>query len=180
MARRVYQHVDDTFLCASCRHNRQRPAVYISGIGGLVSAAGYRAHHNCGTSPTDQRHGREIPSLLKDALRSRLAGGKVARTSSWLIYGLRAVPKEKSAVFLGELVFGAPLTLPGQLLSSRGTPVQEVVEVLGRCSLRLLARFPTQRPHLASSSYSRQNLCTSGRADWFLPCLLSKRFHTRS
>jgi hypothetical protein len=41
--------------------------------------------------------------------------------------GLRASPKEESAVSLAELVFGAPLTLPGQLLSMPETPVQEVV-----------------------------------------------------
>jgi hypothetical protein len=67
---------------------------------------------------------------LKDALRSRLAGPQWPEHLPWLLMGLRAAPKEESALSSTELVFGAPLTLPGHLLSTPETPVKEVVEAM--------------------------------------------------
>jgi hypothetical protein len=67
---------------------------------------------------------------LKDALRSRLAGLQWPEHLPWVLMGLRAAPKEESTVSSAELVFGAPLTLLRQLLSTPETPVQEVVEAL--------------------------------------------------
>jgi hypothetical protein len=46
----------------------------------------------------------------------RLAGLQWPEHLPWVLLGLRAAPKEESAVSSAELVFGAPLTLPGQLL----------------------------------------------------------------
>ncbi len=38
----------------------------------------------------------------------------------WVLFGLRAAPKEDCAISPAELVFGAPLTLTGHLLSPCG------------------------------------------------------------
>ncbi len=67
---------------------------------------------------------------IKDALRARLAGNRWPEHLPWVLFGLRAAPKEDSAVSSAELVFGAPFTLPGQLLTSPETPVEDVVETL--------------------------------------------------
>jgi hypothetical protein len=67
---------------------------------------------------------------IKDALRARLAGNRWPEHLPWVLFGLRAAPKEDSAVSSAELVFGAPLTLPGQLLTSPETPLEDVVEAL--------------------------------------------------
>jgi len=67
---------------------------------------------------------------LKDALRARLAGSQWTEHLPWVLMGLRAAPKEDSAVSSAELVFGAPLTLPGQLLSTPDTPAEDVMTAL--------------------------------------------------
>jgi hypothetical protein len=53
---------------------------------------------------------------IKDGLRARGAGLAWHTHLPWELLGLRAGPKEDSAVSSAELVTGSPLTLPGQLL----------------------------------------------------------------
>jgi hypothetical protein len=67
---------------------------------------------------------------LKDSLRARLAGPDWPEHLPWVLLGLRAVPKEDSAVSAAELMFGTPLVLPGQLLHTGELPVSEVVKKL--------------------------------------------------
>ena len=67
---------------------------------------------------------------LKDALRARLAGPQWTEHLPWVLMGLRAAPKEDSAVSSAELVFEAPLTLPGQLLSTPGTQAEDIMTAL--------------------------------------------------
>jgi len=63
---------------------------------------------------------------LKDALRRRLAGPQWPSHLPWALLGLRTAPKEDSAVSSAELLFGAPLTLPSQLLESLEEPLEHV------------------------------------------------------
>jgi transposase InsO family protein len=65
---------------------------------------------------------------LKDSLRARLAGPDWPQHLPWVLLGLRAAPKEDSAISSAELVFGAPLTLPGQLRSEKELPVETFVQ----------------------------------------------------
>ncbi len=55
---------------------------------------------------------------IKDTLRARLAGVEWPLHLPWVLLGLRAAPKEDSAISSAELVFGAVLTLPGQFLAA--------------------------------------------------------------
>jgi transposase InsO family protein len=65
---------------------------------------------------------------LKDVLRARLVGGEWPLHLPWVLFGLRAAPKEDSAISSAELVFGEPLTLPGEILDKPGpsAPLQTV------------------------------------------------------
>ena len=55
---------------------------------------------------------------LKDALRSRLAGYDWFHHLPWVLLGIRSAPKEDSTISSAELLYGTPLTLPGQFLES--------------------------------------------------------------
>jgi hypothetical protein len=90
---------------------------------------------------------------LKDALRSRLAGPQWPEHLPWVLMGPGAAPKEESAVSSAELVFGAPLTLPGQLLSTPETWVQEVVE-----AMRSMQPPPTRQLSYAEAASGLQHL----------------------
>jgi hypothetical protein len=59
---------------------------------------------------------------LKDALRARGAGPAWYSHLSWVLMGLRAAPKEDSAVSSAELVTGTPLVLPGHLMHEPNPP----------------------------------------------------------
>jgi hypothetical protein len=91
---------------------------------------------------------------IKDALRARLAGNRWPEHLPWVLFGLRAAPKEDSAVSSAELVFGAPLTLPGQLLTSPETPLEDVVEALR--STQPLATRPLTYAEAAAGLQSLQ------------------------
>ncbi len=65
---------------------------------------------------------------LKDVLRARLAGPRWPEHLPWVLFGLRAVPKEDSGLSSAKLVFGMPLTLPCQLLAVPETPAEKVEE----------------------------------------------------
>ncbi len=51
---------------------------------------------------------------LKEALRARLAGPDWPLHLPWVLMGLRAAPKEDTRVSAAEIIFGAPLVLPGR------------------------------------------------------------------
>jgi transposase InsO family protein len=65
---------------------------------------------------------------LKDALRARLAGNEWPLHLPWVLLGLRAAPKEDTAVSSAELVFGTSVTLPGQFLDSSEPPAEAFLE----------------------------------------------------
>ena len=67
---------------------------------------------------------------LKDALRSRLATNDWPLHLPWVLLGLRAAPKEDCNLSSAELVFGSPLSLPGQLLTSPEPPVADFLRRL--------------------------------------------------
>jgi Integrase core domain len=68
---------------------------------------------------------------LKEALRARLAGVEWEQHLPWVLLGLRAAPKEDSALSAAELVFGTQLVLPGELQATGGGV--EDVQKLARC-----------------------------------------------
>jgi transposase InsO family protein len=67
---------------------------------------------------------------LKDSLRARLAAADWPQHLPWVMLGLRAAPREDSGVSAAELVFRAPLSLPGQLIAAAEPPPQVFVEQL--------------------------------------------------
>ncbi len=68
------------------------------------------AFHPCSNGLVERCHRQ-----LKDALRARSAANDWPDHLPWVLLGMRAAPKEDSAVSLAEMVLGDPLVLPGQL-----------------------------------------------------------------
>jgi hypothetical protein len=100
---------------------------------------------------------------IKDALRALGAG---PLWNSWVLFGLHAAPKEDSAVSSAELVTGAPLILPGQLLHVPDPPCVDVPPLptqLAAGSWHWL-QVPCQL------TWAEQNTCTSvlaaSRSHW--------------
>jgi hypothetical protein len=55
---------------------------------------------------------------LKNALRARCSGIDWSGHLPWVMLGLRAVPKEDCGISSAEMVFGTPLTLPGEFIEN--------------------------------------------------------------
>jgi hypothetical protein len=67
---------------------------------------------------------------LKEALRAQLAGTDWPQHLPWVLLGLRAAPREDSGISAAELVYGCPLSLPGQFLSAAEPPPDTFVSQL--------------------------------------------------
>jgi hypothetical protein len=67
---------------------------------------------------------------LKDALKVRLVGSQWSSVLPWVLLGLRAAPREDSGVSATKLVYGAPLALPGPLLSAAEPPLEFFLQQL--------------------------------------------------
>jgi hypothetical protein len=65
---------------------------------------------------------------LKEALRARAASADWLAHLPWVMLGLRSAPKEDAGVSSAELVYGSPLTLPGEFLASPEVTQQELVD----------------------------------------------------
>ncbi len=81
---------------------------------------------------------------LKEALRSREAGVDWLEHLPWVMLGLRATPKEDTGVSSAELAFGAPLTLPGELLVTPEASTEALVEQI-RSGFTLFRPLPSRR-----------------------------------
>ena len=67
---------------------------------------------------------------LKDSLRARLASSDRPSHLPWVPLGLRSAPKEDHNVSSGELLYGVPLALQGELLDTAEPPATVFMENL--------------------------------------------------
>ena len=77
---------------------------------------------------------------LKDSMRARLAARDWPAHLPWVLLGLRAAPKEDHNISAAELLYGAPLALPGELLETAEPPAASFLENLRRCPTSIPTR----------------------------------------
>lgn len=58
---------------------------------------------------------------MKSSLRARLTGPNWTQELPWILLGIRTAPKEDLATSSAELVYGAPITVPGDFLPRSAT-----------------------------------------------------------
>jgi transposase InsO family protein len=143
----------------SRHHNRQRPSVTSATWASFCKRIGVA--HTTTTAYHPQSNGMVERShrQLKDALRARLADSDWPSHLPWVLLGLRAAPKEDTGASSAELVLGAPLVLPGELLSSAEPPATEFLQRLRQAPpppLRGHSPMPKLQPrfHLPCSRQS--------------------------
>ena len=57
---------------------------------------------------------------MKSALRARLSGPNWVDELPWVLLGIRTAPKEDLGCSSAELVYGSPLTVPGEFVANSG------------------------------------------------------------
>ncbi len=95
----------------------------------LCQSLGMAHHQTSAYHPQANGLVERFHRQLKDALRPRLCGLDWAEHLLWVLLGLRAAPKEDSAVSSAELVLGSQLVLPGQFLDALDWSLQDLGRV---------------------------------------------------
>jgi hypothetical protein len=83
------------------------------------------AFHTQSNAAVERFHRR-----LKDALRAWLASSDWPGHLPWILLGLQDAPREDSGISAAELVYGAPLMLPGPLVATAEPPLEDFVAKL--------------------------------------------------
>jgi len=79
--------------------------------------------HHCTTAYHPQANGlvERFHRHMKAALRARLTSPNWIDDLPWVLLGIRTAPKEDLAASSAELVYGAPITVPGDFIASSQT-----------------------------------------------------------
>ncbi len=94
----------------------------------LCGRLGIRHHPMTIYHPQANRLVEPFHRQLKEVLRAWVAGADWLAHLLGVMLGLRSAPKEDTGISAAELVFGAPLTLPGEFLASPEASTQALVE----------------------------------------------------
>lgn len=73
-------------------------------------------HHTNAYQPQSNGLVERFHRHLKSALRARLGGPNWVQELPWVLLGIRTAPKEDLGCSPAEMVYGAPLTVPGDFL----------------------------------------------------------------
>ena len=105
-------------------------------------------HHNRTTAYHPQANGlvERFHRHLKSALRTRLCDSNWVDELPWVLLGIRTAPKEDLGTSSAELVYGEPLTVPGDFISTTYSSLQPSSYLSTfRDRLQFLAPVPTSR-----------------------------------
>ena len=94
---------------------------------------------------------------LKSALRARLTGPNWIQELPWILLGIRTMPKEDLGCSSADIVFGAPLTVPGDFIPSRVRTHSDFARHLRqlREQVRSLVPVPTSQHGKVAASIPR-------------------------
>lgn len=95
---------------------------------------------------------------MKSALRARLSGPNWMNELPWILLGIRTAPKEDLKTSSAELVYGSPLTVPGDFIPS--SPAEEAEKFLPKLRKKVtgFVPVPTERHGATTSSVPRDIL----------------------
>ena len=82
----------------------------------IAAHLGIQLHHTTAYHPQANGLVERFHRHLKSALRTRLIGPHWTRALPWVLLGIRTAPKEDLGCSVAELVYGTPLTLPGEFI----------------------------------------------------------------
>lgn len=84
----------------------------------VAQLLGTQLHHTTAYHPQSNGLVERFHRHLKSALRARLTGPSWAKELPWVLLGIRTAPKEDLGCSSAEMVYGLPLTVPGDFIPS--------------------------------------------------------------
>ena len=89
----------------------------------IAHQLGIQIHRTTAYHPQSNGLVERFHRTLKAALKARLQGPRWTDELPWVLLGLRTVPKEDLGTSAAELVYGEPLTVPGEFLNPNAKPL---------------------------------------------------------
>ena len=122
----------------------------------ITARLGVKLHHTSAYHPQANGMIERFHRTLKAALKSRLAGPNWVEELPWVLLGLRTTPKEDLGYSSAELVYGEPLTIPGELVPLKSAKSMDDLLLNFRLNIPLYAPRPAShhtsaRPYLSPS-----------------------------
>ena len=111
----------------------------------IAELFGTRLHHTTAYHPQSNGLVERFHRHLKSSLRARLNSPNWIDELPWVMLGIRTAPKEDLSASSAELVYGAPLTVPGEFIGAPQDPgcTRSHLQQL-RDRVKTLAPVPTQ------------------------------------
>ena len=94
---------------------------------------------------------------LKTALKARLTGPNWVKELPWVLLGLRTTPKEDLGTTSAKLVYGEPLTIPGELVPPKSAKSMHDLLLNFRLNIPLCAPRPASH-HTSARLYLSPSL----------------------
>ncbi|GFO43156.1 Pol polyprotein [Plakobranchus ocellatus] len=127
--------------------------------GEIANQHGVQLHQTTAYHPQSNGFAERLHRTLKSALKARLQGPNWADELPWILLGLRTAPKEDIGSSAAELVYGIPLTVPGEFIDPFAKCVPSGI---GRDScyrnIKNLSPLPTVHHNLWAQSHVPKSL----------------------
>ena len=121
----------------------------------LARLLGIRLHRTTAYHPQANGLVERFHRHLKSALRARLTNPSWTQELPWVLLGIRTAPKEDLGCSSAEMVYGTPLTVPGDFTPCQNTPDngRELQQLRNR--LRSLVPIPTSQHGITHNTAPR-------------------------
>ena len=87
----------------------------------MAELLGTQLHHTTSYHPQANGLVERFHHHLKSALQARLTGPSWTQELPWVLLGIRTAPKEDSGCSSAEMLYGSPLTVPGEVIPGYST-----------------------------------------------------------
>ena len=122
----------------------------------IAQLLGTRLHHTTAYHPQSNGLVERFHRHLKSALRARLVGPNWTQELPWVLLGIRTAPKEDFGCSAAEMVYGAPLTVPGDFIPSNDVHPDNKLQLQRlRDQVRSLAPIPISQHGAIATSIPR-------------------------
>ncbi|KAK3752626.1 hypothetical protein RRG08_008769 [Elysia crispata] len=123
----------------------------------IAARLGVKLHHTSAYHPQANGMIERFHRTLKTALKARLTGPNWVEELPWVLLGLRTTPKEDLGYSSAELVYGEPLTIPGELVPPKSAKSMDDLLLNFRLNIPLYAPLPASH-HTSARTYLSPSL----------------------
>ena len=139
----------------------------------VAKLLGTQVHHTTAYHPQANGLVERFHRHLKSALRARLTGPNWINELPWVLLGIRTTPKEDLGCSSAEIVYGAPLSVPGDFglgtNNNRDLSLQQLREQVGSLKPIPTSWHGSTPSHMPAKLQAANGMCSSAEMLTELP-----------